>query len=100
MTVENHDKPPQGRMIGIHQCKDRFSKLVSEVEAGEIIIVTRDGQPTAKLVPLNYGEEKREWSPAVQAFFAGVLSGELPYDEHGGIDIEQMPPFADKGLFE
>lgn len=98
MTVQN--KSAQERKIGIHQCKDHFSKLVSEVEAGATIIVTRDGQPTAKLVPLSYGQDKRAWSPALQSFFAGVLSGELPYEEQGGIETEQMPPFADKGLFE
>lgn len=88
------------QQYGIHQCKDQFSRLVSEVQSGAVIVVTRDGQPAAKLVPLDYGPQQREWSPYLQAFFTGVLSGELTYDPDGGIDTEQMPPFEDKALFE
>lgn len=97
MTAQDAKNLPQ---YGIHQCKDQFSKLVSEVQGGAVIVVTKDGQPTAKLVPLDYGAERREWSPNLQAFFAGVLSGDLPYDPDGGIDTEQMPPFEDRGLFD
>jgi prevent-host-death family protein len=35
----------------IHAAKTQFSKLVQLAEAGEEIIIARDGQPAAKLVP-------------------------------------------------
>ena len=37
-------------IVGMHEAKTNFSKLVKRVEAGEEIIVARGGDPVAKLV--------------------------------------------------
>lgn len=40
------------RVVNIHQAKTHLSRLVKEVERGEEVIITRAGQPVARLVPL------------------------------------------------
>ncbi|HEV2856822.1 MAG TPA: type II toxin-antitoxin system prevent-host-death family antitoxin [Solirubrobacterales bacterium] len=42
--------------IGMHEAKTQLSKLVERVEAGEEIVITRRGQPAARLVPERNGE--------------------------------------------
>lgn len=37
--------------VNIHEAKTHFSKLVDRVEAGEEIVIARNGTPVAKLVP-------------------------------------------------
>jgi antitoxin (DNA-binding transcriptional repressor) of toxin-antitoxin stability system len=34
----------------MHEAKTHFSKLIARVEAGEEIVITRDGTPVARLV--------------------------------------------------
>ena len=38
--------------VGIHETKTNLSKLLRRVSAGEEIVITRGGQPLAKLVPV------------------------------------------------
>jgi prevent-host-death family protein len=38
--------------VNIYDAKTRLSQLVSRAEAGEEIIIARDGRPAARLVPL------------------------------------------------
>ena len=40
------------KTVNIHQAKTQLSKLVSEVEAGEEVVLARAGQPVARIVPL------------------------------------------------
>jgi prevent-host-death family protein len=41
--------------IGMHEAKTQLSKLVERVEAGEEIVITRRGEPAARLVPERRG---------------------------------------------
>lgn len=40
------------KTFNIHEAKTQFSQLVRRAHAGEEIIVAKDGQPYARLVPL------------------------------------------------
>ena len=40
------------KTIGAYEAKTRFSELLKEVESGETVIVTRHGQPVARLMPM------------------------------------------------
>ena len=42
--------------INLYEAKNSFSKLVDAAQEGEVIIIARNGEPTAKLVALDYGE--------------------------------------------
>ena len=38
--------------VGVHEAKTTFSELLRRVAAGEEVVITRSGEPVAKLVPL------------------------------------------------
>jgi prevent-host-death family protein len=40
------------RAVGVYDAKTRFTKLLDDVEQGEVITITRHGKPVAKLVPV------------------------------------------------
>lgn len=44
--------------MNIHEAKTHLSRLVERVEAGEEIVIARNGKPVAKLVA--YAEPKKE----------------------------------------
>lgn len=39
------------RMVSIRDANQNFSQLVKEVEAGETVVITRQGKPVAQLSP-------------------------------------------------
>jgi prevent-host-death family protein len=40
--------------VGVHEAKTHLSRLLRRVMAGEEIIITRGGEPVAKLVPVGH----------------------------------------------
>jgi prevent-host-death family protein len=42
--------------VGIYEAKTQLPRLVSEVERGESVTITRHGKPVARLVPLRARE--------------------------------------------
>jgi prevent-host-death family protein len=38
--------------VGMHEAKTQLSKLVERAEAGEDIVIARNGKPVARLVPI------------------------------------------------
>jgi prevent-host-death family protein len=45
--------------VNVHEAKTHFSQLLKRVEAGEEIVITRAGQPVARLVPMERPRHKR-----------------------------------------
>jgi prevent-host-death family protein len=45
--------------VNIHEAKTQFSKLIARVEAGEDIVIARDGTPVARLVAIRQSVAKR-----------------------------------------
>lgn len=39
--------------VGMHEAKTTLSKLVERAEAGEDIVIARNGKPVARLVPVS-----------------------------------------------
>jgi prevent-host-death family protein len=39
--------------VNIHEAKTQLSRLLSRVEAGESIVIARNGKPVAQLVPIS-----------------------------------------------
>jgi prevent-host-death family protein len=86
--------------FNIHQAKTQFSKLIQMVEAGEEVIIARDGEPAAKLVPIG--------NPLLEPRKPGGLEGKIwyapDYDEankeiealfYGSIEDEVLPGVAE-----
>ncbi len=49
-----------GDAVNIHAAKTHLSRLISRVEAGEEIVIARDGRPVARLVPLGRRTQPRQ----------------------------------------
>ena len=45
--------------VNMHEAKTHFSKLIARVEAGEEIVIARDGAPVARLVAIRPRISKR-----------------------------------------
>ena len=45
--------------VNMHEAKTQFSKLIARVEAGEEIVIARDGTPVARLVAVRQPAAKR-----------------------------------------
>jgi prevent-host-death family protein len=65
--------------IGMHEAKTQLSKLVERAEAGEEIVITRHGEPAARLVPERQG--------GGFASLAGVWRGQVEIAE----DFDELP---------
>jgi prevent-host-death family protein len=59
--------------INVHYAKTNLSKLILRAEAGEEVVIARDGKPVVRLVPLEAQTRKR--------FRPGALKGRLRVPE-------------------
>lgn len=70
-------------VVGIHEAKTNFSRLVKQVEAGHEVIVKSFDRPVAKLVP--YSPAKADRKPGL---LAGKITIEPDFDElPAGFDV-------------
>jgi prevent-host-death family protein len=63
-------------VVGIHEAKTTFSKLVREVEAGNEVIVENNGKPVAKLVRYTPAPARRK-----PGMFASQIAIRPGFDE-------------------
>lgn len=40
------------KTVNVHQAKTTLSQLLAEVEAGEDVVIARNGKPVARLIPV------------------------------------------------
>jgi prevent-host-death family protein len=67
--------------VGMHEAKSRLSQLVRQAEAGEDIVISRNGEPVARLVPIR---------PAgTMASVRGAWKGQQPVVI--GEDFDELP---------
>lgn len=57
--------------VNVHEAKTHLSRLLAEAEAGEDVVIARNGKPVAKLVP---------YAPKGKPQF-GTLKGKIKIDE-------------------
>lgn len=57
----------QGSTIGAYEAKTHFSEVLSRVEAGEEVTITRHGAPVARLVPVRRAASREERRAAIDA---------------------------------
>jgi prevent-host-death family protein len=59
------------KTIGLREANQSFARCIREVEAGEEFVITRKGQPVARLVPV---AKRRALTPQQQAAAARLLA--------------------------
>lgn len=77
--------------FNIHEAKTNLSKLIERVEHGEEIIISRAGQPVAKIIPL--GRQAR------MASF-GSLKGKIVLDDNWDSPQTNEAIARDFGMYE
>ncbi len=66
------------RQYNIHEAKTHFSRILQQVETGEEVVISRAGEPIAKVVPLR---------PKVRRTGRGSLRGQI----HIPDDFDELP---------
>lgn len=46
------------KSVGVHEAKTNLSQLLDAVASGEDVLITRRGQPAARLVPVRVGPSR------------------------------------------
>jgi prevent-host-death family protein len=46
------------KSVGVHEAKTHLSRLLDDVAAGEEVVITRRGEPAARLVALHRGRAR------------------------------------------
>jgi prevent-host-death family protein len=54
--------------VNVHEAKSTLSSLLERVEAGEVIVIARNGRPIARLVAVETGDGARQWGRDRGAF--------------------------------
>ena len=52
-------------IVNMHEAKTRLSKLVEAAERGQTVVISRNGEPAAMLVPIRHARGPR-WSAAMR----------------------------------
>ncbi|MEV7104411.1 type II toxin-antitoxin system Phd/YefM family antitoxin [Streptomyces atroolivaceus] len=66
------------RQYNVHEAKTHFSRILQQVETGEEVVISRAGEPIAKVVPLH---------PKVRRTGRGSLRGQI----HVPDDFDELP---------
>lgn len=53
-----------GTPVGAYEAKTRFSELVSRAEKGESFLITKNGRPVARIIPVNDFDRERAYQAA------------------------------------
>jgi prevent-host-death family protein len=66
------------RQYNIHEAKTHFSRILQQVETGEEVVISRAGEPVARVVPFR---------PKVRRTDYGSLKGRI----HVADDFDELP---------
>ena len=82
-------------IVNIHAAKTNLSKLIERAEAGEEVVIARNGKPAVRLAPVGSPPEKRE-----KGSWLGSLRGQIwmapNMDE---VDAEVAREFEESEIF-
>lgn len=66
-----------GRVVNIHEAKTHLSRLLEDVQKGEVVTIAKAGQPIAQLTRL----------PRVDLVF-GRFEGQIEFDDSLFLDVD------------
>jgi prevent-host-death family protein len=76
------------KQVGVHEAKTQLSRLLQDVENGEEVVIARNGEPVAKLVP--HVEERKPREPGWAEGRIEILEGFDEYDEQIARDFGML----------
>lgn len=63
--------------VNMHEAKSQLSRLVARAEAGEDVVIARDGRPAVRLTPIVEGDT---WLNRVAGSLAGQIQISADFD--------------------
>lgn len=66
--------------VGVHEAKTNLSRLLQRVAAGEEVLITRGGEPVAKLVPARARRRRTLGQDSGRVSIADDFDAPLPAD--------------------
>jgi prevent-host-death family protein len=57
-------------VVNMHEAKSQLSKLVARAEAGEDVVIARDGKPAVRLTPVT---DELTWIRRIEGTLAGRI---------------------------
>lgn len=75
---------PGDKQVNVHDAKTHLSRLLARVEAGEEVVIARNGKPVAKLTRVESPQSKRlkaGWARAVGKRGRGFAKGKFTIRE-------------------
>lgn len=82
---------PVQREVGIFEAKTHLSELVTEVEAGASLTLTRRGVPVARLVPMSKRPERRAALARLRQLGAEARAA------NAGFSLDEVQRWRDEG---
>ena len=86
-------------IANIHNAKTNLSKLIERAEAGEEVVIARNGKPTVRLTPIAQGADIPRRPDGLPAWM-GVLRGKIviapDFDDY---DAEIAEAFEESEIF-
>lgn len=84
------------RQVNLYEAKTKLSALVKAAAAGATIVIARDGEPVAQLVPLSHGARpvRKPGTWAGKAWMADDFDAPLPANVQALLDGEDPAPRA------
>ena len=72
--------------VNIHEAKTHLSRLLTQVAAGEEVVIAKSGKPMAKLMPISGAKPKRTLGRDLGLF-------EVPEDFNATLPEEELQAF-------
>ena len=66
--------------VGVHEAKTHLSRLLTQVAAGEDVVITRSGRPVARLVPVERSGRRKLGMDRGRFVIADDFDAPLPDD--------------------
>ena len=82
-------------IVNIHAAKTHLSKLIQRAEAGEEVIIARNGAPAVKLTPVDPPPAEAD-APSAPSWF-GVLKGKIWMSPEFDADNEEIGRLMEEG---
>jgi prevent-host-death family protein len=83
-------------IVNIHAAKTNLSKLIERAEAGEEVVIARNGQPVVRLTPVAKSSDYELSEPTVPSWF-GALRGQIHMSEDFDADNEEIGRLMEEG---
>ncbi len=83
-------------IVNIHAAKTNLSKLIEKAEAGEEVIIARNGKPAVRLSPIDQAAEFGVAEPSAPSWF-GSLRGQIWISPDFDADNEEIGRLMEEG---